>query len=132
MAEIEGFRLDIENGKNPRDIKFLLGEELVARFHSAAKARNARDQFVARFQKGAMPDEIEEKSISAPDGEIGIANLLKEAGLTPSTSEAIRMIKQGAVKIDGERVEDARLALSAGTTNIYQVGKRRFAKVTLF
>ncbi|MDX1335812.1 MAG: tyrosine--tRNA ligase [Gammaproteobacteria bacterium] len=132
MSEIEGFKQDIENGKNPRDIKFLLGEELVARFHSQAEARNAREQFVARFQKGAMPDEIEEKSVSAPDGEIGIASLLKEAGLTPSTSEAIRMIKQGAVKIDGERVEDTRLTLSVGTTHVYQVGKRRFAKVTLF
>ena len=77
MSEIEGFKQDIENGKNPRDIKFLLDEELVARFHSQAEARNAREQFVARFQKGAMPDEIEEKSISAPDGEIGIASLLK-------------------------------------------------------
>jgi tyrosyl-tRNA synthetase len=132
MSEIEGFKQEIADGKNPRDIKFLLGEELVARFHSQVEARNAREQFVARFQKGAMPDEIDEKSISAPEGEIGIANLLKEAGLTPSTSEAMRMIKQGAVKIDGERVEDSRMRLAAGSSHVYQVGKRRFAKVTLF
>ena len=104
----------------------------MARFHSQAEARNAREQFVARFQKGAMPDEIDEKSIPAPDGEIGIASLLKEAGLTPSTSEAMRMIKQGAVKIDGERVEDSRMMLAVGSSHVYQVGKRRFAKVTLF
>jgi len=129
--DIEKFKQDIEEGINPRDIKFILGEELVARFHSEAEATQARENFIARFQKGAMPDDIPEKEIAAVDGKLAIANLLKEAGLVQSTSEALRMIKQGAVKIDGEKVTDKSLEIETGTENIYQVGKRRFAKVTL-
>jgi len=129
LEDIEKFKQDIEEGINPRDIKFILGEELVARFHSAEEATKARENFIARFQKGAMPDDIPEKELAASDGKLAIANLLKEAGLVQSTSEAFRMIKQGAVKIDGEKVSDKSLEISAGTENIYQVGKRRFAKV---
>ena len=129
--DIEKFKQDIEEGINPRDIKFVLAEEIVARFHSEAAATQARENFIARFQKGAMPDDIEEKTLPATDGKLAIANLLKEAGLVSSTSEALRMIKQGAVKIDGAKVEDRSLELEAGTTHVYQVGKRRFAKVTL-
>ncbi len=131
VEDIEKFKQDIEEGINPRDIKFILGEELVARFHSAEEAIRARENFIARFQKGAMPDDIAEKEITAADGKLAIANLLKEAELVQSTSEAFRMIKQGAVKIDGEKVEDKSLEVSAGSEHIYQVGKRRFAKVKL-
>jgi len=129
--DIEKFKQDIEEGINPRDIKFILGEELVARFHSEAEAVQARENFIARFQKGAMPDDIPELELTTVDGKLAIANLLKEANLTKSTSESLRMLKQGAVKIDGERVEDKALELIAGSEHIYQVGKRRFAKVAL-
>lgn len=130
-SEIEGFKEQIEQGANPRDIKFLLAEEIIARFHSEAAAIQSRENFIARFQKGAMPDDIEEKQLTAVDGEMPIANLLKEAGLVNSTSDAYRMIKQGAVKIEGEKVESRDLKIKAGTESIYQVGKRRFAKVKL-
>ncbi len=118
-------------GRNPRDIKFLLGEEIVARFHSQTDATAARENFIARFQKGAMPDDIPEKTLRAEGGHLAIANLLKQAGLTQSTSESLRMIRQGAVKIDGERIEDSKLEIAAGTSHIYQVGKRRFARVSV-
>ena len=129
--EIEGFRRQVEDGANPRDIKFLLGEELIARFHDPAAATRARESFVARFQKGAMPDEMPELEISAPEDGFRIANLLKEASLVSSTSEAMRMIKQGAVRVDGERVENSALACQRGESHVYQVGKRKFARVTL-
>ncbi len=131
LPEIEGFKQQIEQGANPRDIKFLLAEEIIARFHSESAATKSRENFIARFQKGAMPDDIEEKPINAIDGELPIANLLKEAGLVNSTSDAFRMIKQGAVKIDGEKVDSRDLKIKAGSEHIYQVGKRRFAKVKL-
>lgn len=131
LSEIEQFKQDVAGGKNPRDIKFLLGQEIVARFHSATAAKKAQENFIARFQQGAMPDEIPEIELNATDGQLLIANLLKEAGLVGSTSEAIRMIKQGAVKIDGERISDTRLELTSGTTHVYQVGKRRFARVSV-
>ncbi len=129
MSEIETWQEEVRQGKNPRDVKFELGRELVARFHGKEAGDKAVEAFIQRFQKGAMPDEIEEKSVTAEDGAIGIASLLKAVGLTPSTSDAMRMVKQGAVKIDGERVEDPRLKMSAGSEHVYQVGKRRFAKV---
>lgn len=131
VEEIAGFRARVEGGDNPRDIKFRLAEELVARFHSQAEAKRALEQFVARFQQGVLPDDIPEKELVVEGGKLAIANLLKLAGLTSSTSEALRMIKQGAVRIDGERIQDSRLEIAAGTSQIYQVGKRRFARVTL-
>ena len=131
VEDIEKFKQDIEEGINPRDIKFVLGEELVARFHSQEEATQARENFIARFQKGAMPDDIPEVELVAVDGKLAIANLLKEAGLVQSTSEAFRMIKQGAVKIDGEKVEDKSFEAESGSEQIYQVGKRRFAKVSI-
>ncbi len=131
LSEIEGFKQQIEQGANPRDIKFLLAEEMIARFHSEAAATKSRENFIARFQKGAMPDDIEEKQISAADGELPIANLLKEAGLVSSTSDACRMIKQGAVKIDGEKVASRDIKIQVGSEHVYQVGKRRFARVSL-
>ena len=131
VEDIEKFKQDIEEGINPRDIKFILGEELVARFHSPAEATQARENFIARFQKGAMPDDIPEVELTSTNGKLAIANLLKEAGLVQSTSEAFRMIKQGAVKIDGEKVDDKGFEVESGSHQIYQVGKRRFAKVKL-
>jgi len=130
MSEIAGFRQQVAAGTNPRDIKFLLGEELVDRFHGAGAGAKARDNFIARFQKGAMPDEMPEIAIQV-DGEINLPNLLKQAGLTPSTSEALRMIQQGAVRIDGERADDKGVLFKAGAVHVLQVGKRRFARVTL-
>jgi tyrosyl-tRNA synthetase len=131
LEDIEKFRQAVADGMNPRDAKFELGHEIVARFHDDAAARGARDEFIARFQQGAMPDEIPEKAVASQDGKLGLLNLLKGAGLVGGTSEARRMVKQGAVKIDGERVEDERLEIESGTTHIYQVGKRKFARVTL-
>jgi len=129
--ELAGFRQDVEAGKNPRDIKFLLAEEIITRFHSAGEAEKAQAVFIARFQKGAMPEDMPEIDLRAPEDGLGIANLLKDAGLVNSTSDGLRMIRQGAVKIDGERIEDTRLRIAAKTKNVYQVGKRRFARVTV-
>jgi len=131
ITEVEGLKKEMADGRNPRDIKFLLGEEIVARFHSQAEATAARESFIARFQKGAMPDDMPEKTLSGEGSGLAIANLLKQAGLTQSTSEALRMIKQGAVKIDGERIEDSKLEIAAGTSHVFQVGKRRFARVSV-
>jgi tyrosyl-tRNA synthetase len=131
VAEIERFRSEVVAGANPRDVKFRLGEELVTRFHGKTEAGRARDQFIARFQQGALPEDIPEIELAVPSGGLPIANLLKEAGLVSSTSEALRMLKQGAVRLDGERVDDRALQLPAGTIHVCQVGKRRFAKVTL-
>lgn len=131
MSEVEDWRRKVVEGMNPRDVKFELAKELVGRFHSRAEAEKAQANFVSRFQKGAMPDEMPEVTVSAENGEIGLAALLKEAGLTPSTSEAFRMVKQGAVRVDGSRVEDRNLSIPAGSTHVFQVGKRRFARVTV-
>ncbi|WOH37138.1 tyrosine--tRNA ligase [Thalassotalea fonticola] len=131
ISEIEGYKESIAQGSNPRDVKIELAKELIARFHDEDAAQAAHQEFINRFQKGAMPDEIDEKALTTVEGNIGIANLLKDVGLAASTSEAMRMIKQGAVKIDGEKVSDNKLQCQAGTTAIYQIGKRKFAKVTL-
>ena len=129
--EIAAWQRSVLEGANPRDIKFRLGEELVSRFHGAAAARRAQEGFVARFQRGALPDEIPEIEARTDGAGLAIANLLRNAGLVSSTSEAIRLIGQGAVRIDGERVEDPRLHCVPGAVHVYQVGKRRFARVTV-
>ena len=131
LEEIEGYKTEIENGKNPRDVKIDLAKELIERFHDETSAQAAHDEFINRFQKGALPDDMPELTITAENGEIAIANLLKEAGLVTSTSDAFRMIKQGAAKIDKEKVTDRSLVISAGTTAVYQVGKRKFARITV-
>ncbi len=131
LAEIESYKVDIENGKNPRDVKIDLAKELIARFHDEAAAQAAHDEFINRFQKGAMPDDMPELEINTENGEIAIANLLKEAGLVASTSDAFRMIKQGAAKIEGEKVTERSLVIKAGTTAVYQVGKRKFARISV-
>lgn len=127
LEEITQFKADIDAGKNPRDIKILLAKEIIARFHSEADADAAEQEFINRFQKGAMPDEMPEFEFEAG---IAIANLLKEADLVASTSDALRMIRQGAAKLDGEKIEDTKLIPEIGTA-IYQVGKRKFARITI-
>ena len=131
LEDIAGLRRRVEEGLNPRDAKFELGLELVQRFHDANAATAAKEEFIARFQQGAMPEDMPELSLASKDGRLGIAHLLKEAGLVSSTSEAFRMIKQGAVRIDGVRVEDRGLEIDAGSTGIYQVGKRKFSRISL-
>ena len=131
LEDIAGLRKAVAGGRNPRDAKFELGTEIVARFHGDAAADAAQQEFIARFQQGAMPEEIPEVSLAAGDDGLGIATLLKDAGLVSSTSEAFRMIQQGAVRIDGERIEDRGLVVGGGSTHVYQVGKRKFARVTL-
>ena len=131
MDEVESLRQQVAEGMNPRDVKVALAKELISRFHDTEAAEAAHRDFTERFQKGAMPEDMPEKSLEAGSGTLPIANLLRDAGLTGSTSEALRMIQQGAVRIDGERVEDKRLEIVAGSTHVYQVGKRRFARVTV-
>ncbi|MFH0256045.1 tyrosine--tRNA ligase [Vibrio rumoiensis] len=127
LEEIEQFKADVEAGKNPRDIKILLAKEIIARFHSEADADAAEQEFINRFQKGAMPDEMPEFEFEAGTA---IGNVLKEAGLVGSTSDAMRMIRQGAAKIDGAKIEDTKLVPETGTS-VYQVGKRKFARITI-
>lgn len=129
MTEIKGWMQDCEQGANPRNYKVLLAQEIVERFHDKAAAEKALENFEARFQRGAIPDEMDEITVKGEESGCAIATLLKEAGLTASTSEAIRMINQGAVKIDGEKVSDAKLVLAVGSKQVYQVGKRKFARV---
>ena len=131
LADIDKLKSEMHAGRNPRDIKFELGRELVARFHSQGDADQAQQNFIARFQKGALPDDIPEVELSADSEGLPLANVLKQAGLTASTSEALRMIRQGAVRIDGERVEDPGLIVAAGTAGVFQVGKRRFARISI-
>ncbi|MBH0080480.1 tyrosine--tRNA ligase [Pseudoalteromonas sp. NZS11] len=132
IEEIADQKERVEQGTNPRDIKIELAKELIARFHSEADAQGAHDDFIQRFQKKALPDEIPELTITIAEDTILIANLLKEANLVVSTSEAMRMIKQGAVKLNGEdKITDTKLEIAKGTTAIYQVGKRKFANITV-
>lgn len=127
LSEIAQLKQEVQAGRNPRDVKVLLAKEIIARFHSDAEAQAAEQEFINRFQKGALPDEMPEFTF---EGETGLANLLKDAGLVDSTSEAMRMVKQGGVKIDGEKVEDSKLVITSGTA-VYQVGKRKFARITV-
>jgi tyrosyl-tRNA synthetase len=131
MATINKWREEVEQGRNPRDIKVLLAQEMVTRFHSRQAAEQALAEFEARFRQGVLPDDMPEVSVAAAEGGIGIAQMLKQAGLVDSTSEAIRMIGQGAVKLDGERASDKALQLKAGTVVVAQVGKRKFARVSV-
>lgn len=129
-ADIEALRKKVDEGGNPRDVKFELAREIVARFHDEQAATVAQAEFVARFQKGALPDDMPEVAIASDGGRVGLADVLRQADLTASNSEAFRMIRQGAVRIDGDRVEDRGLELGEGTY-VLQVGKRRFARVVL-
>jgi len=127
-SEIAALKRSVAEGANPRDIKMALAKELVARFHGQSAADAALEDFIARFQRGAIPEDMPELSVPAGP----IAHVMKQAGLAVSTSEALRLIDGGGVRIDGVRVEDKALQLKAGTTIVLQVGKRKFARVTLF
>lgn len=130
IAEIDGLKQAVADGKNPRDVKFELAHEIIARFHDKAAADAAQQAFIDRFAKKEIPDDLQEVELVA-DGEMPIANVLKEAGLVASSSEGLRMIKQGAVKVDGEKVDSKELTLGKGFAGILAVGKRRIARVTL-
>lgn len=132
-SEINKLKASVQDGANPRDIKFMLAEEIITRFHNSAEAIGAKEAFIAQFQRGAMPDEIPEINLTASSGEdsLLISNLLKNAGLVSSVSEGHRMIDAGAVRIDGVKIEDKSLKINVGTSAIFQVGKRKFAKITL-
>ena len=131
MSTLRQWKIDVDAGKNPRDVKVALAQEIVARFHSQAAAEQALADFEARFKQNAIPDNLPESLIPCGSSGIGIAQLLKQAGLTPSTSESLRMIDQGGVKIDGVKVSDRSLVLPVGTDAVFQVGKRKFARVKL-
>ncbi|MBL8484208.1 MAG: tyrosine--tRNA ligase, partial [Rhodocyclaceae bacterium] len=129
-SEIAALKRSVAEGRNPRDVKVDLAQEIVARFHGAASAREALADFEARFQHGAIPEDIEEFTLPAGEG-LALVQIMKQTGLTASTSEAIRMIGQGGVRVDGEKISDKQLHLPAGRTIVVQVGKRKYARVTL-
>ncbi len=131
MSTITKWRTETEQGRNPRDIKVLLAQEMVARFHSRTAAEQALIEFEARFRQGVLPDDMPEISVTSTNGQIGIAQMLKQAGLVESTSEALRMIQAGAVKLDGTRINDKALQLKTGTLVVAQVGKRKFGRVAV-
>ena len=132
LAEVEALKSSVAEGANPRDIKFLLAREIVARFHDEAAAEQAQQDFVARHRHGRAPDQMPEVVLNCPDASLGIGYVLRDCGLVASTSEAIRMVRQGAVRVDGNRVSDPRLALDAdGVPKTVQVGKRKFVRLTL-
>lgn len=131
IEEIAQYKEQVATGTNPRDIKIALAKEIIARFHDEAAADAAHHEFVQRFQKNAIPDEMPEFTFEAGEEGMAVANLLKEAGLVASTSEAMRMVKQGAVKMDGEKVADQKTTFRSLEQAVFQVGKRKFARVTL-
>lgn len=131
MSEINHWREEVQQGGNPRDIKMRLAAEIVERFHGAQAAKNAEQAFIARFVRNEIPVDIKEVQVTSADGGLLVGNLLKQAGLVASTSEAIRMIEQGAVRIDGEKIQDHQLRIEKGITHTYQVGKRKFARITV-
>ena len=130
-ATIANYQKDVKTGTNPRDIKFKLAHELVARFHSDSAAAQALQSFTAQFQKGAKPEHIDTQTLTLTEDTIAIGNLLKETQLTSSTSEAMRLVKQGAVKVDDEKITDPKLQLDKGKSYLVQVGKRKFLTVQL-
>jgi len=131
LSDVEQLKRQIEEGRNPRDVKFELGIEIIDRFHGAGSGAKARDAFIARFQQGALPDDMPELEIAVAGQDLGIAQLLKQCGLTASTTEANRMVQQGGVRVDGEKVSDRNLRLKAGAEYVLQVGKRKFARARL-
>ena len=129
MSELHRWQQEASEGKNPRDFKVLLAEEVVERFHSATAAKQAHEDFVRRFRYGELPEDMPEVKISAPEGRLLITNVLRQAGLTASATEAVRLIEQGAVRVDGERVAERTAELPAGASYVVQVGKRRVARI---
>jgi tyrosyl-tRNA synthetase len=130
-SEINNLKKQADKGMNPRDIKFILAEELVDRFHEAGNGAECRDLFLQRFQKGSLPKDIKEIEINIESDSIPLSNLLKNTEMTSSTSEAMRLIKQGGVKIDSEKVLDHKHEIQKGSEAIYQVGKRKFLKIKI-
>jgi tyrosyl-tRNA synthetase len=130
LEQIAALRRRVADGENPRDIKFLLAREMVTRFHDAQAAERAQANFITRHRDQAVPQDVQ-RVVLTSDGDMGVAHLLKSAGLVTSTSEAFRLIAQGAIKIDGERIEDRALKLALGTEHVIQVGRRRFLRVAL-
>ena len=131
LDEINTKKKSVQDGMNPRDIKFDLAVEIVSRFYDQKIGEQSKQEFIERFQKGSMPDQIIESDLKSNDGEMPLSHILKHAGLVTSASEAFRMIQQGAVKIDGQKIKDRNTIIKGGSTHIYQVGKRRFAKINL-
>ncbi len=131
IGEIAAWQAEVEGGRNPRDIKVLLALEIVERFHDKRAAEAALAEFESRFRQGVLPEDMPEISVAAPSGRIVVPQLLKQAGLVEGTSEAMRLIQQGAVKLDGERVNDKAAVVEAGRVVVAQVGKRKFARVTV-
>jgi tyrosyl-tRNA synthetase len=131
IDEVVRFKREIAEGRNPRDVKVLLAQEIVERFHGPSAAVDALSDFEARFRQGAIPDDIPEVTLDAAGGALSIAQLLKQSGLMASTSEALRMVDQGGVKIDGTKIEDRNLTFAAGSDIVVQVGKRKFARVII-
>jgi tyrosyl-tRNA synthetase len=129
--EIASLKAEVAGGRNPRDVKFLLCEEIIERFHARADAVAAREEFIARFRQGEMPEDMPEKTLETGGDGIGIAAALSQCGLTSSNSEAFRMIQQGGVRIDGEKVDDRGLQLPPGFSGVLQVGKRKFCKASV-
>lgn len=131
VTEIVGFRREIDDGRNPRDVKVLLAQEIVERFHSRSAAEDALSEFEARFRQGVLPDDMPELTVASDGDALSVVSVLKLAGLTASTSEGLRMLAQGAVRANGEKVSDKGLAFSSGESVILQVGKRKFAKIQI-
>ncbi len=131
LSTVRVWKREVEDGRNPRDIKVRFAQEIVARFHDRGAAESALAEFEARFRRGEMPADMPEYALHAADGALPVAQALKQAGLTPSTSEALRMIEQGGVKLNGERLSDKALKLARGETVVAQVGKRKFARIRI-
>ena len=128
-ATLRQWRTEVRDGRNPRDIKVLFAQEIVGRFHGAAAAQEALEEFEQRFRHGVLPEDMPVVTLRSPAGGLPVAQVLKQAGLVPSVSEAARMIEQGGVKLDGEKLADKALKLAPGTVVVAQVGKRRFARI---
>ena len=131
LATISQWKRAVEEGANPRDVKVRFAQEIVARFHDRAAADRALEEFEARFRHGGVPEDLPEQFIEAPAEGVAIGQVLKSSGVCPSTSDAVRMIEQGGVRVNGDKVSDKNLRLAPGSTYVLQVGKRKFAKVTL-
>jgi tyrosyl-tRNA synthetase len=131
MATVERWKREVEGGRNPRDVKAGFAREIVTRFHGAPEAERAQSDFEARFRQGALPEDMPEVTVSSGAKPMAIAQVLKASGLTGSTSEALRMIEQGGIRIDGEKLSDKAAQIAPGSTVVLQVGKRKFARVTV-
>ena len=129
MSTVAAWRREVDGGRNPRDIKVRFAREIVARFHSGVAAGRAEEEFEQRFRHGQVPQDMPEVTLRAPAGGLAVTQALKQAGLAPSVSEAVRNIEQGGVRLDGERLSDKARKLGAGDTVVAQVGKRKFARI---